>query len=66
MFNNGSTDRLAKAGVLAALSAVPISIGVTLSQKPLQVLCFAIGILLWLWAIALLFPNAGTRPPKSR
>ncbi len=66
MLNNRSTDRLAKAGVLAALSAVPISIGVTLSQKPLQVLCFAVGVLLWLWAIALLFPSTRTRPPKSK
>jgi hypothetical protein len=58
MLKNEHTERLTRAGVLAALSAVPVSVGLAVSDKPVRVFCFAVGVLLWVWAIALLFPGA--------
>lgn len=63
MFKHNYTERVAKAGVLAALSAVPISAGIEASGELVQILCVAVGMLLWLWALALLL---GMRPPASR
>ena len=57
MLRDQNGEQWTKAGVLAALSAVPISVGLTTSQHSVQVLCFALGGLLWLWAVVLVLPN---------
>jgi hypothetical protein len=57
MFQRDHIYRLTKAGVLAALAAVPISVGLAAGALLVQVLCFAVGVLLWLWALALLLPR---------
>jgi hypothetical protein len=56
MFESDESHRLTRAGVLAALSAVPIGAGLAVGGWLLQFLCIAAGALLWLWALALLFP----------
>ena len=59
MFKSEDGERWVRAGVLAALSAVPISIGVTVSDPTVRTACFMVGGLLWLWAVALVLPGGG-------
>jgi hypothetical protein len=57
LFKREYRERVALAAVLAALSAVPISIGLATSQRIMHFLWLGIGLLLWAIGIALLVPD---------
>ena len=55
MTQPSSPHPLAVASVLAALSAVPVAGAIFLSG-PLQLICIAVGVALWIWALVITFP----------
>jgi hypothetical protein len=57
VFKRDYKEKVAIASVLAALSAVPISLGLTTSNGVMHFFWLAIGLILWMGAIVLLFPH---------
>jgi hypothetical protein len=54
LFNFESNERVAIAAVLAALSAVPISLGLATRQPAMHLVWLGLGIGMWLLAIIVL------------
>jgi hypothetical protein len=55
LFKFECKERMAAAGVLAAISAVPISLGLAAADPTAHILWIAVGLAFWAVALALFF-----------